>query len=84
MSAPCLVCQANWKTECVHVKDAVRAGESDGWRRGVEASIRKLEVMLNKPRDLWHEVYFIAVEEAIVKLKAMLERGTERAGSEIV
>lgn len=56
----------------------------DGWRSGIEASVRRLEAMQRKPRDLWHPAYFAAVEEAIVHLRAMLERGTERGGDTTV
>lgn len=51
----------------------------DGWRSGIESSIATIESQLRKPRDLWHPAYFAALEEAIVHLQAMLERGTERA-----
>ena len=53
------------------------------WRSGVEASIRRLEAQARKPRDLWHAAYFAALEEAIVHLRAMLERGAERAGDTV-
>lgn len=52
---------------------------SPGWRAGIEASIRRLEAQLKKPRDLWHPAYFAALDEALVHLQAMLERGTERS-----
>jgi hypothetical protein len=51
---------------------------SAGWRSGIEASIRRLQAMARKPRDLWKPAYFVAVDEALVHLGAMLERGTEQ------
>jgi hypothetical protein len=52
---------------------------SAGWRAGIEASIHHLQAMARKPRDLWQPAYFAAVDEAMVHLGAMLERGTDRS-----
>ncbi|HEU4727717.1 MAG TPA: hypothetical protein VFT22_07505 [Kofleriaceae bacterium] len=60
-------------------------GERDAaWRSGVDASIRRLEPMSRKPRDLWHPAFFAAVDEALVHLRAILERGTERSGDAVM
>jgi len=56
---------------------------SPGWRAGIEASIRHLEAMGRKPHDLWHRAYFAAVDEALVHLQAMLERGTDRSATSV-
>ena len=54
-----------------------------GWRGGIEASIRRLEAQGRKPHDLWHPAYFAAIDEALVHLRAMLARGTERGDTTV-
>lgn len=54
-----------------------------GWRAGIEASIRHLRAMQAKPRDLYHPAFFAALEDLEVSLLAMLERGTERATTDV-
>ena len=52
---------------------------TDAWRAGIEASIRRIKAMQDRPRDLCRPAYFAALDEALVRLEAMLERGSERS-----
>jgi len=56
---------------------------SPGWRAGIEASIARVKAMQRKPRDIYHKAYFAALDELLVHLEAMLERGSERSTTSV-
>ncbi|MGN6103511.1 MAG: hypothetical protein ACTHU0_00160 [Kofleriaceae bacterium] len=57
---------------------------SAGWRAGIEAALRKVRYRMSVLPDLQSPGYRIALDEVIVCLKAMLERGTETSCAQVV